>query len=113
MSVGGKTGIGIDIVYKHTAAKRIEKSTSKLGKVFERELVKVRFNVKMDPIKIFLRNRLVSDKTTLIGYAQESYQIKELISRTVNCGESNSALIIGPNGCGKSTVSLSQLQQYI
>lgn len=63
----------------------------------------------MGNIKIFLRDRLITDNTTLFGYAQESYQIKELISRTVSCGESNSALIIGPKGCGKSTVSNSIL----
>lgn len=56
--------------------------------------------------KRFLKDRLITDHTTLFGYVSESSQIKELISRTVECGESNSALIIGPRACGKSTVSI-------
>lgn len=60
----------------------------------------------MDVAKKFLRNRLVTDNATLFGYLSERHQIKELISRTLNHGESNSAVIIGPKGCGKTTVSI-------
>ena len=32
-------------------------------------------------------------------------QLHDLVSRTVHLGESNSILVIGPRGCGKSMVS--------
>lgn len=67
----------------------------------------------MDNVKELLRDRLIKDNTTLFGYSSESYQIKELMFRTVNCGESNSALIIGPKGCGKSQLIASVLSQLI
>lgn len=53
----------------------------------------------------FLKLRLRTDHTTFIGHSIEYNQIKELISRTSEHGESNSALVIGPLGCGKTTVN--------
>ena len=38
------------------------------------------------------------------GHTEEKTHILDLLKRTVNMGESNSALIIGPRGCGKTTV---------
>lgn len=55
--------------------------------------------------KKLLKHRLKADHTTLFGYANEFSQIKELITRTADYGESNSLLIIGPPSCGKTTVS--------
>lgn len=52
----------------------------------------------------FLRHRLKEDHTTFIGNESEKRQIRELISRTAEHGESNSALIIGSAGSGKTTV---------
>lgn len=52
----------------------------------------------------FLKHRLKSDFTTFIGNAAEYQQISELINRTCEHGESNSALVIGTEGCGKTTV---------
>lgn len=52
----------------------------------------------------FLKHRLNTDHTTFIGNEPEFRQIRELISRTADYGESNSALIIGAAGSGKSTV---------
>lgn len=54
----------------------------------------------------FLKHRLRADHTTFIGHTTECNQVKELISRTSESGESNSALVIGPIGCGKTTVSI-------
>lgn len=59
----------------------------------------------------FLKHRLKSDHTTFIGNESEYRHINDLIARTSECGESNSALIIGTAGSGKSTVSL--LLKYI
>lgn len=53
----------------------------------------------------FLKIRLRRDRITFKGHESECKQIRDLISRTIENGESNSALIIGPRGCGKSTVS--------
>lgn len=57
----------------------------------------------------FLKHRLKSDRTTFIGNESEYRHINDLITRTSECGESNSALIIGPAGSGKSTVCLIKL----
>lgn len=53
----------------------------------------------------FLKHRLKSDHTTFLGNDSEFRRINELITRTSDCGESNSALIIGTAGSGKTTVS--------
>lgn len=52
-----------------------------------------------------LRHRLRTDHTTFIGHTADYNRIKEVILRTSENGESNSALVIGPLGCGKTTVS--------
>lgn len=51
-----------------------------------------------------LKHRLKCDHTTFVGNHTEYRQIRELISRTAEHGESNSALIIGSDGSGKTTV---------
>lgn len=53
----------------------------------------------------FLKTRLRRDRITFKGHEADYKQIRDLISRTIETGESNSALIIGPRGAGKSTVS--------
>lgn len=53
-----------------------------------------------------LKHRLKSDYTTFVGHTVEYQQISELINRTTEHGESNSALVIGTAGCGKTTVSV-------
>lgn len=57
----------------------------------------------------FLKHRLNSDHTTFIGNETEYRHISDLITRTSDCGESNSALIIGTAGSGKTTVRLFQM----
>lgn len=52
----------------------------------------------------FLLNRLRDDETTFIGQETEFATVRNLMERTVQFGESNSALIIGPPRSGKSTV---------
>lgn len=41
----------------------------------------------------------------LCGFQNERAQISDLIQRTITTGESNSGLVIGPSGVGKTTVS--------
>lgn len=62
-------------------------------------------STQMESAVQFLKHRLRTDHSTFIGHATQHNQIKELISRTSERGESNSALVIGPIGCGKTTVS--------
>lgn len=38
-------------------------------------------------------------------YKQERSEVLELIRRSVEAGESNSAILCGPPGCGKTAVS--------
>lgn len=61
----------------------------------------------------FLKHRLKSDHTTFLGNESEKKQILDLIMRTVDYGESNSALIIGSAGTGKTTVSASDLLSWL
>lgn len=53
----------------------------------------------------FLKERLQRDYTTLRGYEAERTNVRQLLQRTAEMGESNSLLLIGPRGAGKTTVS--------
>lgn len=53
----------------------------------------------------FLKDRLLRDYHTFRGFDSERTHVKDLLLRTVETGESNSALIVGPRGSGKTTVS--------
>lgn len=52
----------------------------------------------------FLKERLQRDYTTLRGYEEERSNVRQLLQRTAEMGESNSLLLIGPRGAGKTTV---------
>lgn len=52
----------------------------------------------------FLKARLLRDYHTFRGFTSERTHVKDLLLRTVETGESNSALIVGPRGSGKTTV---------
>ncbi|XP_031630438.1 origin recognition complex subunit 4 [Contarinia nasturtii] len=67
----------------------------------------------MDLAVKFLKHRLKSDRTTFIGNESEYRHINDLITRTSECGESNSALIIGTAGSGKSTMIMSILSKLL
>lgn len=64
----------------------------------------------------FLKERLQRDYTTLRGYKAERANVRQLLKSTAETGESNSLLLIGPRGAGKTTVSsvpISMLKQYL
>ncbi|KAH8285493.1 hypothetical protein KR054_010001 [Drosophila jambulina] len=52
----------------------------------------------------FLKERLQRDYTTLRGYSEERSNVRQLLQRTAEMGESNSLLLIGPRGAGKTTL---------
>ncbi|KAJ8985937.1 hypothetical protein NQ317_010694 [Molorchus minor] len=52
-------------------------------------------------VRKYLKQKIVKSNY-LIGHQKERNQIYDLIQRTVECGESNSALLIGPRGSGKT-----------
>lgn len=62
-------------------------------------------NTQMTVATKLLKHRLKSDYSTFIGHPSEYRNISELINRTSEHGESNSALVIGTAGCGKTTVN--------
>lgn len=68
--------------------------------------------IQMDLAVKFLKYRLKSDHTTFIGNETEYRHINDLITRTSECGESNSALIIGTAGSGKSTVTMKYIHIF-
>ncbi|XP_022228744.2 origin recognition complex subunit 4 [Drosophila obscura] len=52
----------------------------------------------------FVKERLQRDYTTLRGYKEERSNVRQLLQRTAEMGESNSLLLIGPRGAGKTTL---------
>lgn len=56
-------------------------------------------------LRKFLKERLQRDYSTFRGHENERDNIRELLKRTAEVGESNSMLLIGPRGAGKTTVS--------
>lgn len=59
----------------------------------------------------FLKQRVKREHTNFVGHEAEKNLIEELITQTAEHGESNSALVIGPIGCGKTTVSHKHLSK--
>lgn len=55
-----------------------------------------------------IKKKLLLPESVFRGYEKEKIHLSELLRRTVEMGESNSALLIGPRGCGKTTVSLAK-----
>lgn len=55
--------------------------------------------------RAFLKARLRRDNTNLYGLEDEQKNIYDLLKSTGDSGESNSILLVGPQGSGKRTVS--------
>lgn len=54
----------------------------------------------------YLKRKIMCPETKFRHHVKERLHMLELLKRTVDMGESNSALLIGPRGCGKTTVCL-------
>ncbi|XP_053665372.1 origin recognition complex subunit 4 [Anopheles marshallii] len=59
----------------------------------------------------FLKSRLLTDRASFHGYEDERQHIHDLLERTAEHGESNSALLLGPRGIGKTTLVTSVLAE--
>ena len=57
--------------------------------------------------KKYLKGKIMCPETKFRHHIQERLHVLELVKRTVEIGESNSVLLIGPRGSGKTTVSKS------
>lgn len=58
----------------------------------------------INEIRKCLRNKVMSSSIPIESYEDEKGQIYNLLKQTLDFGESNSALLIGPRGVGKTTV---------
>ncbi|KAJ9598651.1 hypothetical protein L9F63_010666 [Diploptera punctata] len=65
---------------------------------------------KISVIRKIIKKTLL-ESNSFRGHEKEKGHVLELIRRTVNMGESNSVLIIGPRGCGKTTLLYSALTE--
>lgn len=58
----------------------------------------------VDKLRLLLKRNILRNDT-FYGYEKEYNQVLDLLKKTVEISESNSALLIGPRGSGKTTVS--------
>lgn len=65
----------------------------------------------IDKIRFLLKTNILRNDN-FYGYEKEYNQLLDLLQKTVEISESNSALLIGPRGAGKTTVSLKQRLWY-
>lgn len=54
----------------------------------------------------YLKRKIMCLETKFRHHVKERLHVLDLVKRTVETGESNSALLIGPRGSGKTTVRL-------
>ncbi|XP_003695008.1 origin recognition complex subunit 4 [Apis florea] len=59
----------------------------------------------------YLKRKIMCPETKFRHYVKERMHILELLKRTVDMGESNSVLLIGPRGSGKTTLINSVLKE--
>ncbi|XP_026490629.2 origin recognition complex subunit 4 [Vanessa tameamea] len=62
-------------------------------------------------LRKYLKLKILEDNIRFRDHDSERNHVYNLISRSIMHGESHSALIIGPRGCGKTTLINSVLQQ--
>ncbi|CAH0717010.1 unnamed protein product, partial [Brenthis ino] len=69
------------------------------------------FSLQIKLIRKYLKFKILEDNIRFRDHENERKHVYDLISRAVLQGESHSALIIGPRGCGKTTLINSVLHQ--
>ncbi|XP_053979921.1 origin recognition complex subunit 4 [Hylaeus anthracinus] len=68
-------------------------------------------NVMILSTRKYLKRKIMCSEPKFRHYRKERLHILELLKHTVDMGESNSALLIGPRGCGKTTLINSVLKE--
>lgn len=58
----------------------------------------------IDKVRLLLKRNILHNDT-FYGYEKEYVQVLDLLKKTIEISESNSALLIGPRGAGKTTVN--------
>ncbi|XP_030022258.2 origin recognition complex subunit 4 [Manduca sexta] len=77
-----------------------------------RELKKENYSaVQTKLVRKYLKLKIIEDNVSFQRHNQERNHVYDLMKRTVVYGESHSALLIGPRGCGKTTLLNSVLHQ--
>uniref|UniRef100_A0A182NJQ2 Origin recognition complex subunit 4 n=1 Tax=Anopheles dirus TaxID=7168 RepID=A0A182NJQ2_9DIPT len=61
----------------------------------------------------FIKARLLTDRASFNGFESERQRIRDILERTAEHGESNSALLLGPRGIGKTTLITSVLAELM
>ncbi|XP_032525452.2 origin recognition complex subunit 4 isoform X2 [Danaus plexippus] len=62
-------------------------------------------------VRKYIKLKILEDNTSFRNHDEERKHVYDLITRVIMHGESHSALIIGPRGCGKTTLLNSVLHQ--
>lgn len=62
-------------------------------------------------IRKFLKNNILNSHD-FVGHQSERQEVFELLERSIESGESNSALLIGPKGSGKTTVTFQKSKTF-
>uniref|UniRef100_A0A1B0DD64 Origin recognition complex subunit 4 n=2 Tax=Phlebotomus papatasi TaxID=29031 RepID=A0A1B0DD64_PHLPP len=61
----------------------------------------------------YLKNALMNSKTSISGHEEQRRQVEELFRKVAGDGESNSAILIGQRGSGKTTLIASILMDLL
>lgn len=59
-------------------------------------------------VRKYLKNKVICSTDGFKNHDDEKQQVYNLFKRTIEKGESNSALIIGPSGSGKTLVRITK-----
>lgn len=60
----------------------------------------------IDVIRKYLKHKIINNCEIINNYEKEHQQLYNLINLTINNGESQSVLIMGPRGAGKTIVCI-------
>lgn len=64
-----------------------------------------RNQIEIEMLRKFLKKQILCPETKFRHHINERAHVLDLVKRTIENGESNSLLLIGPRGSGKTTVS--------
>ncbi|KAI4248203.1 MAG: hypothetical protein LQ352_005985 [Teloschistes flavicans] len=92
-----------------------EKETQKISKKMEATSHELRQALEAAPptslhdLKLDILAAVTGRSASLSNMEEEYHKVRQLVAQTILAGEGNSMLVIGPRGCGKTTLSESVL----